>query len=64
MSTQRQRKKERDSLLAYHMPSPRPPGHLEHWSGWTRIHRARARWFHQRTRLERDREITLNALVI
>jgi hypothetical protein len=29
-----------------------------------RTHQARSRWFHQRTRLERDQEITMNALVI
>jgi hypothetical protein len=34
------------------------------WSGWTRRHQARARWFHQRTRISRDASITLNALVI
>ena len=41
-----------------------PPGHIEHWSAWMRTHQARARWFHQRTRLERDREITMNPLAI
>ena len=41
-----------------------PPGHIEHWSGWTRVHQARSRWFHQRTRLERDQEITMNPLAI
>jgi len=40
-----------------------PPGHAIHWSGWTRRHQARARWFHQRTRLARDASITLNPLV-
>jgi hypothetical protein len=25
---------------------PSPPGHAEHWSGWTRSHQARARWLH------------------
>jgi len=43
---------------------PSPPGHAIHWSGWTRRHQATARWFHQRTRLARDPNITLNALVI
>ena len=42
----------------------RPAALTEHWSGWTRIRRARARWFHQRARLERDQEITMNVLVI
>jgi SRSO17 transposase len=41
-----------------------PPGHIEHWSAWMRTHQARARWFHQRTRLERDQQITMNSLVI
>jgi SRSO17 transposase len=41
-----------------------PPGHIEHWSAWMRIHQARARWFHQRARLERDQVITMNPLVI
>jgi SRSO17 transposase len=51
-------------LIAAMTARPWPPGHIEHWSGWMRIHQARARWFHQRTRLERDQEITLNPLVI
>ena len=42
--------------------TPRPPGHADHWSGWTRRHQARARWFHHRTRLERDQKITMKAL--
>ncbi len=51
-------------LIAAATTRPWPPGHIEHWSGWTRTHQARSRWFHQRTRLERDHEITLNPLVI
>ncbi len=39
-----------------------PPGHIEHWSAWMRAHQARARWFHQRARLERDQEITMKPL--
>ncbi len=42
---------------------PSPPGHAEHWSGWTRRHQARARWFHQRTRLGRDACLTMIPLV-
>ena len=42
--------------------SPSPPGLAIHWSGWTRRHQARARWFHQRTTLERDQNITMNPL--
>ncbi|HEY5986239.1 MAG TPA: hypothetical protein VIV12_07685 [Streptosporangiaceae bacterium] len=51
-------------LIAAAATRPWLPGHTEHWSGWMRIHQARSRWFHQRTRLERDQEITMNALVI
>jgi SRSO17 transposase len=51
-------------LLAAMTVRPWPPGHIEHWSGWMRIHQARSRWFHQRARLERDQEITMNPLVI
>jgi hypothetical protein len=31
-----------------------PPPHIIHWDAWTRRHQARARWFHQRARLQRD----------
>jgi SRSO17 transposase len=41
---------------------PSPPGHAEHWSGWTRSHQARARWFHHRARLARDQDLTLKPL--
>jgi SRSO17 transposase len=51
-------------LIAAATARPWPPGHIEHWSGWMRIHQARSRWFHQRARLERDQEITMNILVI
>jgi SRSO17 transposase len=51
-------------LIAAATARPWPPGHIEHWSGWMRIHQARSRWFHQRTRLERDQQITMNTLVI
>jgi SRSO17 transposase len=37
---------------------PHPPGHAVRWLNWRRRHQARSRWFHQRTRLNRD-----NALV-
>jgi hypothetical protein len=33
---------------------PARTGHAEHWSNWRRRHQARARWYHQRTRLARD----------
>ena len=38
---------------------PARAGHAEHWSNWRRRHQARARWYHQRTRLARDIEIAL-----
>jgi hypothetical protein len=34
-------------------------GHADHWSGWTRRHQARSRWYHQRARLARNAKITL-----
>jgi hypothetical protein len=40
-------------------PLSRPPGHAEDWANWRRCHQARARWYHQRTRLSRDTEIPL-----
>jgi hypothetical protein len=51
-------------LTAAAIARPWPPGHIEHWSGWMRTHQARSRWFHQRTRLERDEQIIMNPLVI
>jgi SRSO17 transposase len=45
-------------LLAAGFQRPHPPGHAAHWLNWRRRHQARSRWFHQRTRLNRD-----NALV-
>lgn len=44
-------------LLAAVLARPYPPGHAEHWSGWTRRHQARSRWYHQRARLARNTEI-------
>jgi SRSO17 transposase len=40
-------------------PIRHPPGHADHWLDWKRRHQARSRWYHQRTRLARDAEITL-----
>jgi hypothetical protein len=40
-------------------PPAHPPGHAEHWANWRRRHQARARWYHQRTRLALDAEIAL-----
>lgn len=36
---------------------PPPPGSAGHWLDWRRRHQARARWYHQRTRLARDAAI-------
>ena len=41
-------------LIAALTARPLPPGHVIYWDAWTRRHQARARWFHQRTRLQRD----------
>jgi SRSO17 transposase len=41
-------------LLAATWHQPKPPEHDTHWRNWRRRHQARARWFHQRTRLNRD----------
>jgi SRSO17 transposase len=49
-------------LLAIATSPALPPGHTIHWSNWTRTHQARANWFHQRTRLERDQQITMKPL--
>ena len=36
---------------------PDPPGHAARWLNWRRRHQARARWFHQRTRLNQDYDL-------
>jgi SRSO17 transposase len=41
-------------LLSRTLHHPKPPDHAEHWTDWRRRHQARARWFHQRTRLGRE----------
>jgi SRSO17 transposase len=41
-------------LLADAIRHPNPPGHDTHWRNWRRRHQARSRWYHQRTRLNRD----------
>jgi hypothetical protein len=46
-------------LLAARTTKPLPPWHVIHWDTRTRRHQARSRWFHKRTRLARDTEITL-----
>jgi len=42
-------------LLTY----PPPPGSAAHWLDWRRRHQARARWYHQRTRLARGAGMAL-----
>ncbi len=41
-------------LLAAALNRPRSRGHTVHWLTWRRRHQARSRWFHQRTRLNRE----------
>ncbi|SCF46657.1 hypothetical protein GA0070215_1526, partial [Micromonospora marina] len=41
-------------LLADALHHPPPPGHAIDWLTWRRRHQARARWHHQRTRLNRE----------
>jgi SRSO17 transposase len=41
-------------LLADALERPKPPGHATHWRTWRRRHQARSRWFHHRTRLNRE----------
>jgi hypothetical protein len=48
-------------LLAAVFSRPAPPGHATHWQAWRRSHQARARWYHQRTRLARELTIALGS---
>jgi SRSO17 transposase len=41
-------------ILAALTARPIPPAHVIRWDAWTRRHQARARWFHERARLQRD----------
>ncbi|MFV2022952.1 IS701 family transposase, partial [Micromonospora sp. LOL_023] len=41
-------------LLADALHRPQPPDHAIDWLTWRRRHQARARWHHQRTRLNRE----------
>jgi SRSO17 transposase len=41
-------------LLGAALRQPHPPGHAARWLHWRRRHQARARWFHQRTRLNHE----------
>jgi SRSO17 transposase len=45
-------------LLAAVFMRAGPPGHTDRWLDWRRRHQARARWYHQRTRLARETENT------
>ena len=38
---------------------PAPPGQAAYWLDWRRRHQARARWYHQSTRLARDADNAL-----
>jgi len=46
-------------LLAALTAQPLPRWLVIHWDAWTRRHQARAQWFHKRTRLARDAELSL-----
>jgi len=41
-------------LLASALTRPGPRWHPIHWLAWRRRHQARARWSHQRVRLNRE----------
>jgi hypothetical protein len=41
-------------LLATAFARNHPEGHAFRWLAWRRRHQARSRWFHQRTRLNRE----------
>ena len=41
-------------LLAAIWYQPKPADHDTRWRNWRRRHQARARWYHQRTRLNRE----------
>jgi SRSO17 transposase len=41
-------------LLGAALRRPEPTGHAARWLHWRRRHQARSRWFHQRTRLNRN----------
>ena len=41
-------------LLAAAVARHHPEGHAVRWLAWRRRHQARSRWFHQRTRLNRE----------
>jgi len=45
-------------LLTALLHRPAPPGYAAYWLDWRRGHQALARWYHQRTRLARDTELS------
>jgi hypothetical protein len=45
--------------IARLLSRPAPPGIAGHWLHWRRRHQALARWYHHRTRLARQMEISL-----
>jgi SRSO17 transposase len=49
-------------LIAATATSP-PAWQAEHWHWWTRRHQARSRWFHMRTRLQQEQQLTMNPQV-
>ena len=44
--------------IARLLASPPPPSAAQHWLNWRRRHQAISAWYHQRTRLTRNTEIT------
>ena len=48
-------------LLAAPSSARTRPAHAVHWLNWRRRHQARSRWFHQRTRLNRELEMPWSA---
>jgi hypothetical protein len=41
-------------ILAARLPRSGPPGRTGHWLNWRRRRRSRSRWYHRRTRLNRE----------
>jgi hypothetical protein len=45
-------------LLAALLTRPSPPGHADRWLDWRRRHQVRSRWYHQRTRLTENIQVS------
>ena len=45
-------------LLAALLTRPSPPGHADRWLDWRRRHQALSRWYHQRTRLTENIQVS------